>query len=828
MNLRDVKLGLELTQTNAVQWFQRMEILLRNLECWTAVDSDIGDVAHKNAARLAISCNVGDDLIHQVSPTASPKVIWDALKKQFTGISSARKMALSRAQASFRKLSEETLGQFITRAEQLRAELISAQMHKEEEFVLMFIAALEESDFVSWAQAISAQPKLPTFADVTENLRGTFYHKMHATSATSSVSGAYQVASNEKQATECEYCHKPGHQILQCFKLKKDQNAYEHDPNSGRGKGRGRGRGKGRGGGRGRGSGRGVNANQASGPSNASAFVCVAANITSTKESKWLFDSATTDHMVNKAEYLHDAKPMKSTCTVANKQTEDVAAIGTVKLTNHRGYEVTLKDVLLVPTLQDNLISLSRADEAGLSYTGKTGKITLSNATKELLIATKVNRLYEVNCEPIISDQMIQAALASQVNDAVTWHRRFGHAGHSTLAKMSRGETVQGLPPARVFDQQLQSTAVCTPCAVGKMKRASFPNTHRRASCKLERLHADIAGPFETSPGGANYYLVIVDDFSSYKVVVPIARKSDAAEALMNVIPKLEKKYKSTVAAVRYDRDTVFLSNKVQAFLSEKGIESQPTSGYSPQENGHAERAIGTLSDLRDALMADAGLKNVYWAEAAVHAAYLSNIMCSEGGMSPWERLKGTKPDISNLKTWGCTCFVRIPAEKRKKSQLPAKAIACKHLGYAQPNFKAYRVLLPNGNVNISRDVRFDESAAPASDVRIDMFSDLMETVTHPQPQPQQPPQQPPQPHAQQQQPQPAQQLQPEQMQQLMANNPLFDEEDQAVPAAPIPASAAQPAAPRRNPPRVRQPPQDPYQKYLQGLPHNAHVNFHL
>ena len=117
MNLKDVKLGLELTQTNAVQWFQRMEILLRSLECWSAVASDVGDAAHKNAARLAISCNVGDDLIHQVSPTESPKVIWDGLKKQFSGVSSARKMALSRAQASFRKASDESLDQFITRAE---------------------------------------------------------------------------------------------------------------------------------------------------------------------------------------------------------------------------------------------------------------------------------------------------------------------------------------------------------------------------------------------------------------------------------------------------------------------------------------------------------------------------------------------------------------------------------------------------------------------------------------------------------------------------------------------------------------------------------------
>ena len=252
MNLKDVKLGLDLNSSNAVQWFHRMELLLRSVECWTAVTTDVGDVKTKDAARLAISCNVGDDLIHIVYPAATPKQIWDALKKQFSGISAARKMALARSQASFRKLADETLDHFITRAEQLRAELATAQMLKPEEFVLMFLAALDETDYMSWSQAVSAQKPLPSFSDLTENLRATFFSKLHATSASaSSQSQAYQMVGDQTNRQQCDYCHKSGHSILQCFKLKNDQHAYENDPNAGRGRGRGRGRhgrGRGRGG----------------------------------------------------------------------------------------------------------------------------------------------------------------------------------------------------------------------------------------------------------------------------------------------------------------------------------------------------------------------------------------------------------------------------------------------------------------------------------------------------------------------------------------------------------------------------------------------------
>ena len=239
--------------------------------------------------------------------------------------------------------------------------------------------------------------------------------------------------------------------------------------------------------------------------------------------------------------------------------------------------------------------------------------------------------------------------------------------------------------------------------------------------------------------------MVIVDDFSGYKIVKPLAKKSDAADALKSIIPALEKKYQSSVVCVRFDRDAVFLSNAMHSFFNASSIEMQPTSGYSPQENGHAERAISTLGNLRYELLADSGLKKKYWAEAIMHAAYLSNIMRREGGPSPWEILKNCKPDISNLRVWGCTCYYRIPAEKRNKSQLPAKAEVGKLLGYAQPNFKAFRTLLPSGKVQISRDVRHDESAAPASDARLDFCSDLLETVDQPpvqQQQPRQPPQQ--------------------------------------------------------------------------------------
>jgi hypothetical protein len=98
-----------------------------------------------------------------------------------------------------------------------------------------------------------------------------------------------------------------------------------------------------------------------------------------------------------------------------------------------------------------------------------------------------------------------------------------------------------------------------------------------------------------------------------------------------------------------------------------KGIEMQPTSGYSPQENGAAERLDRTLWETTLAMLSDCGLLQKWWGEAVVHASHLRNITNSTGGQTPWELIKGEKPDISTVKIFVPPCMVKVPAPKRHK-----------------------------------------------------------------------------------------------------------------------------------------------------------------
>ena len=218
----------------------------------------------------------------------------------------------------------------------------------------------------------------------------------------------------------------------------------------------------------------------------------------------------------------------------------------------------------------------------------------------QLLRGRLIHKLYEVDCTPqtCTADATMHAppaAHATSNENARLWHRRFGHNGITTLARMSRGHTLDGLPPATAFEALSQSTAVCTPCAQGKMQCEGSPASEAREQSKFAKLHADIAGPFNTSAGGKNYFLMVVDDHSKYKIVELIERTSDAATALQSIILGVENKYNVHVHNFRFDRDSVFLSNDMRAFLTKKGIQPHPTSGYSQQENSRTERAIRTV-----------------------------------------------------------------------------------------------------------------------------------------------------------------------------------------------------------------------------------------
>ncbi len=128
-------------------------------------------------------------------------------------------------------------------------------------------------------------------------------------------------------------------------------------------------------------------------------------------------------------------------------------------------------------------------------------------------------------------------------------------------------------------------------------------------------------------------------------------------------------------------------------------------------------------------MLIKAGLPPYLWAEAVSHKVWLKNRTphsALEGNITPHEKATNQKPDLSQLREFGCNVWVK----KLGQSKLQPQADAGCFVGFDEES-KGIQVYWPGQRrVSIERDVYFDnEETLEPEDVKIEG-----ETVTNPNP----------------------------------------------------------------------------------------------
>lgn len=286
-------------------------------------------------------------------------------------------------------------------------------------------------------------------------------------------------------------------------------------------------------------------------------------------------------------------------------------------------------------------------------------------------------------------------------NNAMLWHRKFGHLNLNSLIKMKNG-AVTGMK----FDNP--KTMDCVTCAMGKQTRLPFKKSNNESNEILQLIHTDLMGPMEkTSIGGSRYVLTFIDDFSKKTFVCFLKSKSEVYENFVEFKQLVENETGKKIKTLRSDNGTEFVNNKMNSYLKSNGIRHELTVPYTPEQNGVAERYNRTIIEKSRCLLHDAGLTKSYWAEAVNMAVYLINrsINANLDNATPEEIWTNKKVDVSNLKLFGSTVMVHIPKEKRRK--LDYKSEKMVFVGYDSFS-KAYRCFdKEKGKITISRDVIF-------------------------------------------------------------------------------------------------------------------------
>ena len=91
---------------------------------------------------------------------------------------------------------------------------------------------------------------------------------------------------------------------------------------------------------------------------------------------------------------------------------------------------------------------------------------------------------------------------------------------------------------------------------------------------------------------------------------------------------------------------------------------------YRAWQNGLIERCNRSISNLARTLMIQAGLPAEFWAHAVCTAAYTINRLSHKrlpDGITPYEAMHAVRPNIANMRVFGCHAELLIEKQYRKK-----------------------------------------------------------------------------------------------------------------------------------------------------------------
>ena len=229
---------------------------------------------------------------------------------------------------------------------------------------------------------------------------------------------------------------------------------------------------------------------------------------------------------------------------------------------------------------------------------------------------------------------------------------------------------------------------------------------------KLEMIHSDVCGPMQTTSFGGSVYLVtFIDDYSRFVKVYCIRTKDQVFQKFREFEALVTNETGLKIKVLRTDGGGEYVSATFKNFLKQKGIRHEISAPYSLQQNGVAERMNRTLLEAARSMIFSAGLSKAYWSEAVTAAAYVHNkVITTSTGVTPYERWYGRKPDVSDLKVFGCMAYALVPDHERRK--LDSKTQRLTFIGYGSSfGMKGYRLFHERRRkLIIRRDVTFDEA----------------------------------------------------------------------------------------------------------------------
>jgi hypothetical protein len=220
-------------------------------------------------------------------------------------------------------------------------------------------------------------------------------------------------------------------------------------------------------------------------------------------------------------------------------------------------FEVILQDVLYIPKLMVNLFSLTKAiSTKGVQLSNNGQIITLKIDKNKIFFDTifqhGFGQLLGIELHPIPN----HIAATAHPMDINKLHTMFGHPNSQVLAATI---SKYGFKTKNTLEH------TCPNCAICKAKQKNLNKLNLNPSTELDgRINIDITSVQTPSYGGANFWLLIQDDFTGYLWSYFITEKSDLPDSMFDWLQLVKKEISLDVKCIRLDNSSKSSEIKLQ------------------------------------------------------------------------------------------------------------------------------------------------------------------------------------------------------------------------------------------------------------------------
>jgi hypothetical protein len=422
-----------------------------------------------------------------------------------------------------------------------------------------------------------------------------------------------------------------------------------------------------------------------------------------TNDDTLLIDSGASMHLTIFRDHLTNLVEKETNLHVVlgDDARYNVKGVGTSTFQLDSNMHLQLSEVLYVPVMKRNLVSIFSLEDKGYKVTFSEGNVLAwhkdSHINSARVIGVREIKLYRLIIRPV------QALLHDTIRLSELWHMRLAHIHYRALPAL--GKMVTSFPEILI-----QHKGVCRGCALGNNVKGSFLSSENRSKEILDLIHSDVCGPMTfASLNGYLYYVLFINDHSRKTWIYFLKTKDGILARFQELKDQVENLTGRKIKVLRSDNGGEYTSKDLNNFCIEVGIKREYIVPYKPQQNGVAERKNKTIIEETKAMIHDQSLPMNLWVEACMTTIYVKNTSPHQilNNITLDEAFTGVKLEIGHFRIFGCPIYFHVPKEKRSK--LDPSGRKGTFVGYNESS-KEYRIYISGQRqIKVSKDVSFEE-----------------------------------------------------------------------------------------------------------------------